>query len=88
MSFKFPANAAGSAAAPQSAEMTRCILEQMAGKPTDAVPPDVQQMCSQQTQMLNWQRWSQPYFQGEALCRDRSSNVICLTPQSAQKLRW
>jgi len=86
----FPVNAAGSDTpkAPQNPEVARCIQENMVEKATDVIPPDVQQMCNQQYRTFNWQQWSQPYFQEESLCRDRSGSVVCFTPESAQKLRW
>ena len=37
---------------------------------------------------FNWQQWSQPYQQGDRICREQYGNIVCFTPQTAQKMGW
>lgn len=37
---------------------------------------------------LEWQRWSTTYIQDNNFCRELNGNVVCITPTSAERLRW
>jgi hypothetical protein len=40
-------------------------------------------------QLIHWSGWgSSSYSDGDDICRENNSNVVCLTPTSASHLRW
>ena len=38
--------------------------------------------------LLNWDKWGNPYWLNNSICRENEGNVICLSPQEAQEMRW
>jgi hypothetical protein len=40
------------------------------------------------TANFNWDKWSQPYWWNNYICRDKSSQIVCLSSQRAQNLGW
>ncbi|MFH7242373.1 MAG: hypothetical protein ACHWZW_05925 [Spirulina sp.] len=36
----------------------------------------------------DWQNWSEPYVDGDSICRESNGDLACLTPTSAEYLRW
>ncbi len=36
----------------------------------------------------DWRNWGQPYIDGDSICRERNGDLACLTPTSAEYLRW
>ena len=74
--------------ATQAAIPKDCNPEGFHTQTPDGSQPADQLACKPKTPMLDWQRWSQPYSQGQAVCRDRTGNLVCLTPAVAKKLYW
>lgn len=37
---------------------------------------------------LQWRRWSEPFVRDGNHCRQLQGNLVCLTPESSQRLRW
>ena len=38
--------------------------------------------------ILTWRNWSSPYAEGESICRENNSDVVCLSPEMANHMRW
>jgi hypothetical protein len=38
--------------------------------------------------LLNWDKWENPYWLNNNICREREGNIICLSLQIAQQIRW
>jgi hypothetical protein len=38
--------------------------------------------------LLNWDKWGNPYWLDNSLCRESQGNIICLSPQVARQIRW
>jgi len=36
----------------------------------------------------DWRNWSEPYVDGDSICRENNGDLACLTPTSAGNLRW
>ncbi len=40
------------------------------------------------TANFNWDKWSQPYWSNNYICREKSSQIVCFSSQRAQNLGW
>lgn len=59
------------------------------GSSTEVNTVDQQKPESQRRSLsLNWQQWEPPYQEGDAICRERHGNIVCLTTESANNLHW
>jgi hypothetical protein len=38
--------------------------------------------------LLNWDKWENPYWLNNNICRESQGNIICLSPKIAQQVRW
>lgn len=38
--------------------------------------------------LLNWDKWGNPYWLNNSICRESQGNIICLSPQVARQIRW
>jgi hypothetical protein len=38
--------------------------------------------------LLNWDKWGTPYWLNSSICRESQGNIVCLSPQEAQEIRW
>ncbi|MBD2075885.1 hypothetical protein H6F86_18705 [Phormidium sp. FACHB-592] len=85
-----PARAGGGDApdAVATAEYANCSTES-ADSNGNQPNPEANRKCKQKPRILDWRDWSQPQVQGNNLCREHlNGNTVCLTAQSAAKLRW
>ncbi len=38
--------------------------------------------------LLNWDKWENPYWLNNNICRESKGNIICFSPKVARQLRW
>lgn len=86
----FPARAGGFDP-PDSAttESANCLTAPTEDSDGDQPNREAKRKCKKEPQTLDWRYWSQPSSQGNNRCREHpNGNTVCLTSESAAKLRW
>ena len=72
-----------------SIESANCLTAPAEDSDGDQPSLEAKRKCKQKPRTMDWRYWSQPFSQGKNLCREHlNGNTVCLTSESAARLRW
>lgn len=57
-------------------------------RPSEIPPAEGINSNSAVLNILDWNKWNNPYWLNGYICRTYNANLICLTPEAAKNLRW